>query len=201
MRSAPSSSVSYVARDSSGRIYMEQSSTIYSGGIGTCNSVEFTCNDSGRSEPKPEVLERIYIDPVQRTYYDCTVKDRLCHALAYNMAASQPAQNLPPSAITTQPLGQRKIDELETVGNRSTIASRRETDETWYSNDLKIDLLTKRTIGDKTQSLQVKSLKRSEPDSKLFMLPAKYKTTSAPLPAEELDPIVQAALNRIRPHK
>ncbi len=194
----PANSYSSVARDSAGRVVIENRTTAFSHDLVDCSGSSDVCNSNPPAQETPNLRDRIYIDPVRQTYYNCTVKDHLCHALPYQSAITQRPENGLPFTPTTQSIGQKKIDGLQTIGTRKTTAPYHETDETWYSRDLQINLLTKRTILNKTQSLQVKDPCRSEPNPKLFTLPSGYKNTSNPPPPLLEDANAQALRDQVR---
>jgi len=190
-------SSSTVARDSAGRVYIENRTTTVTQSLdGAPNGDDF--GDTGALRETQNLIDRVYIDPVQSTYYDCTVKDHLCHSLSYKAFTTKQSENGPPLTVTTHTIGQKKIDGLQTVGTSEFIMPYRETDETWYSSDLQIALASKRTIGNKTHSLQVKGLKRSEPSARLFTLPSGYKLTTTAPPAPPEDPKKQAIREMIQ---
>ena len=190
-------SYSYVARDSAGRISIEGRTIVYSREQSPCYSSSDFCDDIGKPDATPALIDRIYIDPVQHTYYDCTTKDRLCHSLPYQSAIINPVANpVHPLAI-----GQKKIDGLQAIGTRETITTVpfQKTDEVWYSPDLQIELSSKRSSPNKSRSVQVKSLKHSEPSSKLFALPSGYKIVATPPPPPPpVDPLTQQLIDALR---
>jgi len=65
--------------------------------------------------------------------------------------------------------------------------------ESWYSEELKINLLTKRTdprFG--VQTVRVTELARQEPDASLFTIPADYKLVNESLPGQQSGPATMA---------
>jgi hypothetical protein len=192
----PGTSSGAVARDGSGRVYMERYSPGRSSEEIACYSTDSFCGGVASYGQDSRLIDRIYIDPVQQTYYDCTVKDRLCHVLPYSLVTEQHVPGLlAATARTARPIGPKKIDGVEAVGI-STILPRGKT-ETWYSRDLQIDLQKKRSMGNRTQIVQVEHLKRSEPSAKLFTLPTGYTITSAPLPPSQADLDRQALREKV----
>jgi hypothetical protein len=178
-----------VARDSAGRVFEEHHSIVdIRDGCPYISEKADNC-----STPEPWVTDLVYIDPVQHTAYDCTPKGHLCRALSYKLMAvsTQEASTSPTFRIAVKALGQKKIDGLQAIGSLQTIPMRQRiqihpmpgnphtaTREVWYSPDLHIDLKVKHSFLTASESSQVKNLKRSEPNPKLFVPPAKYKLPS-----------------------
>lgn len=104
----------------------------------------------------------------------------------------------PDGEVKNESLGTRKIEGVETEGIRLTktiaagaIGNERPFDivyERWYSNDLQLIVFSKYTdprFGEQTYKLT--NIKRADPDSELFKLPADYKIVNKP-PAFEIKP-------------
>lgn len=160
-----------IARDSAGRIFEE-----------VRNFADEGCGDDPCPIPTPWVTDRIYIDPIQHTAYDCTTKGRLCHVISYERMTvpALDARRRPRLSARGKDLGKKKIDGLWAVGSVQTLGFQVKT--TWYSADLHIYLDTKYASypsGFDVQSYQIKNLKRSEPSPTLFVPPAKYKFASS----------------------
>lgn len=199
-----------VARDSAGRVFEELRSLVPPNG--RCDE---GCGDGGEPGPEPWVTDRIYIDPTHNTAFDCVAnRHRLCFTLPYaRMAGSTQQFHADPKlGASFRPMGTRRIDGIQATGVRQSFRAFQSaspgpppihrtanisTRQIWYSPDLQMDLLVKNSFDRTLQSLQVKTLKRSEPAAKLFSTPANYKLTSDPLPTPT-STTDQVHLNQIR---
>ena len=170
-----------VARDSSGRIFEER---------------RFFSPEGDKQETQLSNLQ--YTDPTRKELYDCVPARHVCVVTAYVAPASAaPAQSLPAGAGTAQTnaktgttiesLGERSIENVEAVGSREiwnlpagVIGNSRAepiVKEFWYSPRLDINLIVKRfdpRAG--AQNFTVEDLDLTEPDPRLFVPPAGYKT-------------------------
>jgi hypothetical protein len=167
-----------IMRDGKGRIYQERWFLVPKGG-------------SVKSE-----LEIIQImDPIQRTWYNCAVRSKVCELLNFRMRSDMVYK---PSIGVSGPLpdgkGYRQHEELgasnlsgeDVVGYRDTLTLNPgvmgndqplvSTRESWYSAHLAINLVSK--VDSPTSGKQifaVTSLTTSEPDPKFFEIPEGYK--------------------------
>jgi hypothetical protein len=175
-----------IARDRTGRVFYEHRSLvsipdIQNAGTGTGTSIRALDTDS--PSDSYSVTQTLYTDPVRHVAYICTPLKRICYACPYglvNKATQPPSPNV---AVTVTALGQKKIDGLNVIGSRKVLVANNSqhifdtTIESWYSPDLQINLMTKRSDGPfrGEETSHVQHLKRSQPNPKLFTLPANYK--------------------------
>ena len=163
-----------VVRDRAGRIYQERRSLVPNGG-----------------QHQPE-LRRIEIsDPVSHRKYFCIARARTCELEDYFVSTSAPAlplgtSNTSEGTLTREDLGKSSLDGLEVVGTRETTIVNfgtvgndhplTITSEFWHSKQLDLDLMVKRVDPRHgTQAITVTDLSLTDPDPKLFELPAGFK--------------------------
>jgi hypothetical protein len=167
-----------IARDSKGRIYQERWILVPKGG-----------------DIKSEMNVFQITDPEQHTWYNCWTKKKVCELMRYGDAANavyQPRLRqsgpLPDGKgyVQSEDLGVGTVQGLETHGyretttfNPGTMGNDREmtaSREFWFSTQLGINLSS---IVDNPQTgkqvFTVRELTTSEPDPKLFEVPAEYK--------------------------
>ena len=163
-----------VARDSQGHVFEERR--------------RFVPADSN----SPSLLfQTDYVDPARRTRTLCFPANEICDV--YNFftppsEASLPVGPLPDGKryLSRENLGSDTIEGLETIGTRETISTRlgavgndREvvsTKEFWYSPRLGVNLVVKRFDPlQGTQVFTVSNINLSEPDARLFAVPAQFK--------------------------
>ncbi|HWS96525.1 MAG TPA: hypothetical protein VN620_08635 [Candidatus Methylomirabilis sp.] len=163
-----------VARDSQGHVFEERR--------------RFVPADSN----SPSLLfQTDYVDPARRTRTICFPSNQICDV--YNFftppsEASLPVGPLPDGKryLSRENLGADTIEGLETIGTRETISTSpgvvgndREvvsTKEFWYSPRLGVNLVVKRFDPlQGTQVFTVSNINLSEPDARLFAVPAQFK--------------------------
>ena len=163
-----------VVRDSRGRIYQERRTLVPEG-----------------SSQESRVFRIEISDPTAHTKYFCDPLLTRCELRSYYMPITEPV--VPAGELgdgrrylVRADLGTRPIEGLETIGTRETItvqtgvignsAPVESTKEFWFSPKLDLNLQVLRLDplhGD--QLFNVTDLKLSEPDSRLFVLPAGCK--------------------------
>jgi hypothetical protein len=130
-----------------------------------------------------------YLDPRQHTYSTIIV-NHPPHTEPPDMDASPSATALPQSQFAREEeLGNREIDglpvhgirKIQTIGADSSGTGKEieVTNEYWYSDDLRINLLVRHSdprTGSTT--LTVTNIKRAEPDPSFFEIPEDYKPQS-----------------------
>lgn len=139
----------------------------------------------------PTPLMRIEIsDPVAHTKYFCEPDLSQCELRTYDVPADEPVAPVGQAAdnnyLSRASLGTKTIEGLESIGTRETITQPtgaignsqplEYTKEFWYSPKLGLNLRVTRLDplrGD--QFFSVVDLKLSEPDPRLFTLPASTK--------------------------
>lgn len=171
-----------LARDSEGRIYRERRTWV-------------PANSSQQSRLGHIVL----LDPIAHTQTTCNVATRQCTVTGYH--ASTTFTTAPESLdggkryLSRESLGSDSIDGLEVVGTRETITISPgvvgntlpliTTREFWYSPDLQVNLaVTRKDPREGTQVIHVVDLSLSDPDPKLFEIPAGFVVQSPPLTAK-----------------
>lgn len=121
-----------------------------------------------------------YLNPVDKTVIRVSISASPRSAIVVN--GSRPAGY----SSKREDLGSKVIEGIETKGNRytttiapGTIGNEKEIvniSESWYSPELRVTISSKRidpAMGDYIN--QLKNIKREEPDSTLFEVPAGYK--------------------------
>ena len=163
-----------VARDKAGRIFQERRMLV---------------PDDGKHE---SVVTQIEIsDPVARTIYICIPAEHRCQLEEFSAPAFAPPVAAGSGVSQTnglrrEDLGKQSISGLEVmgtletaviesgaIGNNSPLLVRREF---WYSPQLGVNLISKRQdprFG--TQNFEVSDIVLSDPDGKLFKVPAGFK--------------------------
>ena len=161
----------------------EYTRTLENGASATSTSVigHFFRDSLGRtgteSALKSSADWRIQIlDPVAGVAYVLDDKNKVAHRTRIPDAA--PGQNAPPSQMTVENLGTRRIDGVFAEGTRTSRAlpprdglTSTFTIETWDSVDLKVNMLTKSSNG---YTSKLVNLRWAEPDPALFQPPANY---------------------------
>lgn len=167
----------FVARDGQGRVYQERRTFVPEG--------------SDR-EPRVRLIE--ISSPVTHTKYFCDPALSSCQLQSYNAPVAEAVVPIGTIGdgkreLSRASLGIKTIEGVEVIGTRETItiapgsaigntAPVEETKEFWYSPKLGINLQVTRLDpmhGD--QVFTVSDIKLSEPDSRLFVLPANCKVT------------------------
>ncbi len=164
-----------VARDSTGRIFEERRYFTPHGDteVTSLTALQFS-------------------DPARHEFTDCLPATHTCTVSAYNpLTAVSPelvtSIKLPGWEVTRENLGDRTIENLPTVGSRE-ITTRSGPDtgyktpeptvkEFWFAPRLEINLLTKRfDPRGNAQTFTVTHLDLNEPDPRLFIPPADFRT-------------------------
>ena len=164
-----------VARDSQGRVFEERRRFV-----------------PGDSDAPSLLFQMDYVNPAQHTRMVCLPANKVCDT--YNLFTPVDTDKLPvgPMAdgkhyLSREDLGKSELDGLETIGTRETISTAAGTNgndrevsltkEFWYSSALGINLSVKRIDPlQGTQVFTVSNISLSEPDARLFIVPAGYKT-------------------------
>jgi hypothetical protein len=163
----------FLARDSEGRIYREH--------------VSFVPANSGQHSRRREID---LLDPVAHTRTVCMIASRRCTISNYRASAKFVPPQVGPQAngtryLAREPLGSDVIDGVNVVGSRETLTINAGvlgnmqplviTKEYWYAPDLEINLLTTRKDPrEGTQTIHVIDLSRTEPDPRIFQVPANF---------------------------
>ena len=162
-----------VARDSSGRIFQERRYLI----------------PNGDTKTSP-LSELDFSDPTLHELYICFPAERVCRLLNYSAPTEfnlmQPGE-LPNHSgkLTREDLGKNTLEGMEVVGTRetmtldaNTVGNSRPlaiTKEFWYSSQLGINLLVKRSDPRHgTQIFSVSEIKLAAPNPTTFQLPQGY---------------------------
>jgi len=134
----------------------------------------------------PQNRMNAYLYPLQKTYR-MTILNRPPATDTVDDYASPGAQGLPPSEFTRQDdLGYRTIAGLQAHGVRMTQTLPAEasgtgteitvTDEYWYSEDLRINLMVRHTDSRTgSYTAKVTAINRTDPPAGLFAVPADYR--------------------------
>jgi len=159
-------SMMVVARDGHGRIHNELRPFIAASRNETPELLKIHLYD-------PQTRISTQIDVQKRTYWTMTVN----HPPATeppSIGFAAPDGNLPANEFAKQEdLGMREIDGVQAHGMRREQAV--VTDEYWYSQDLRINLVVKHSDPRSgTNTLTVTQVTRTEPDPKLFEVPEGY---------------------------
>jgi TonB family protein len=165
------------ARDSQGR---------------TRNEARNWIDPTNNEEPK---LTRIELyDPATRTRTDLLPLTRLARQWVLAASSANSSTTVAKPETTRKSLGGDVMEGLAVLGSRvtqvyavGTLGNDRPltvVTESWFSEDLKIALLTKRTdprYG--VQTVRATELSRQEPDASLFTIPDDYRVTHENSPA------------------
>jgi hypothetical protein len=171
-----------IARDSRGRIHNESRTLLPESSNETPKIESVHLYD-----PSTRLSTRLF--PEQHRFFTLTV-NHPPNAVPPSHLASSAGSNLPPNDFThEEDLGNRDIGGLSAHGIRETQTVLPEvgdkarpieiTDEYWYSEDLRINLLMKHSDPRKgTVTLTVGQISREEPDPALFRVPDGYKSAN-----------------------
>ncbi len=168
-----------IGRDGHGRIYTESRLLLPVASTASPRLLGMHLYD-------PQTRVSTMLDAQQKTFWTATVNRP--------PATQPPGSNLPPSEFTKQEdLGIRQIDGLAAHGMRETQAipaddSGKEivtTDESWYSEDLRINLVIKHDDPRHgSVAMTVTNMKIGEPDPALFRVPDGYVPAGSQLATE-----------------
>jgi hypothetical protein len=168
-----------VARDTQGRIHNERRALI-----------------PVSSTDTPEVLNILLYDPQTRTSTEIDVRKRTFWTRTINhppateppsIRFAAPDGNAPPNEFAKQEdLGIREIEGVPAHGIRETQTVTDDgkevviTDEYWYSQDLRINLMIKHNDPRKgVTTMTVAQVTRTEPDPAFFQVPEGYRQPAA----------------------
>jgi hypothetical protein len=168
-----------IARDSRGRIHNESRTLEPDSDTRTPQLVSVHLYD-------PQTRISTFLDPQKRTFWTKTVNHPPSAVPPTIRYASPPGDGVPQNEFTKQEdLGIREMEGLPAHGVRETQTIPAEngagkeidiTDEYWYSDDLRINLMTKHSdprAG--TITMTVTDITREEPNPSLFEIPDGYK--------------------------
>ena len=171
-----------IARDSQGRIHNESRSMVPASSKQTPQIVRIHLFD-------PETRTSIMLDPRERTFWSMTVNHPPATVPPRLLYASPTGSTLPPNEFTKEEdLGMREMEggpvhgvrEIQTIpgeGNGKDVVI---TDEYWYSDDLRINMMIAHNdprTGSVTMT--VTQVTRTEPDAALFEIPEGYQRPKA----------------------
>jgi hypothetical protein len=174
----------HIGRDSLGRIYNESRRLLPASNTETPQVVSILLYD-----PQTRVSTMLY--PQERTFSTSTVDRPPATAPPAFLYASPTGNSLPQNEFTREEdLGIYEVEglpahgvrEVQTVpaANSGTAKELLISDEYWYSDDLRINLVLKHSdprTG--TVTMTVTQVKRTEPDPALFEIPNDYTSTKA----------------------
>lgn len=168
-----------IARDSRGRIHNEARMLVPASSAQTPKILRIHLYD-------PQTRISTMLDPQERTFSSMIV-NRPPATTPPALKVSPAGTSLPPNEFTKEEdLGMRDIDGVQVHGvrdiqtipieNGDTGKEVAITDEYWYSDDLRINMVVKHS-DPRTASvtLTVGQVVRTEPDSALFEIPAGYR--------------------------
>ncbi|HXR15773.1 MAG TPA: hypothetical protein VN777_06135 [Terriglobales bacterium] len=169
-----------IGRDSRGRIHNESRALVPVSDIKTPQIESIHLYD-------PQTRISAMLNPQERTFWTQTVNRPPATVPPALFGASPTGDNLPQNEFTKkEDLGIRDIEGLPAHGIRETQTIPAEssgrgkeiviTDEYWYSDDLRINLMIKHSdprMG--TVTLTVAQITRTEPDPALFEIPHGYR--------------------------
>jgi len=175
--------VRQIARDSHGRIYNETRTLIPVSSKETPQLRRILLYD-------PQTRVSTMLDAKQQTFWTMTLRRPPATVPPTLLEATPAGPTLPPSEFAKkEDLGIQEVGgipahgirEMQTIpaeGNGKQIVV---TDEYWYSDDLRINLMIKHNdprTGSAT--LTVAGVERTEPDAAMFEIPSNYKRAGAP---------------------
>jgi hypothetical protein len=179
---AQSKTTRQLARDMRGRIHNELRATVSLSSEEAPPLMSIHLYD-------PETRLSTDIDVIKRTFWTVTV-NHPPQMEAPSIGYSDPDGSAPPNEFTRQDdLGVRQIEGVPVHGIRQTqtITDKKDgkqfviTDESWYSQDLRINLMVKHTDPRwGTRTFTVAHITRTEPDPTLFEIPEGYSQTDPP---------------------
>jgi hypothetical protein len=166
-----------IGRDSQGRIHNEMRSLLPVGSDDTPKLIRIRLYD-------PQTRESAVLDPQKRIFWVRTV-DRPPATVPPALIASPTGSTLPRSDFATeQDLGTREINgvlahgvrQVQTIPDGNGGKGVLVTDETWYSEELRINLVVKHNDPRSgSVSMTVDRISRTEPDPAFFQIPNGYK--------------------------
>lgn len=177
-----------IGRDSKGRIYSEATMLLLLASTETPQVMSILIYD-------PQTRTSTTLHPRNQTYLQGTVNRPPETAPPSLLDASAAGNGLPPNQFTKhEDLGTREIEGVPAHGVRETQTISAEngskeivvTDELWYSEDLRINLVIKHN-DPRTGSVDIKvtQIQRAEPDPSRFEIPQGYKPARAGVEANK----------------
>lgn len=154
---------------------------------------------------EPKLIRIELYDPTTQTRTTAFPLTRTARQWSGAPAAFQPAQqvvaakpetsseNIGTDAIEGIPVRGARVSQTYKPGALGNDRPLTIVTESWYSEDLQINLMTKRTdprFG--VQTVRVTELVRQEPDASLFAVPADYKLVNETLPGQQSGPATTA---------
>jgi hypothetical protein len=176
-------SIRQIGRDSRGRIHNELRAGVPASGTDVSPLIRVHLFD-------PQTRVSTWYDPRMRVFWSLTGSHPPATVPPAPRFGSAANQGLPQNDFTKQEdLGIREMEGVSVHGIRETQTIPAEstgtgkevviTDEYWYSEDLRINLLIKHTDPRSgTATLTVTQISRTEPDSTFFEVPEGYKPRS-----------------------
>lgn len=178
---ANSKTVREIARDGSGRIHNESRDLVPVSYTKTPRIVRIHIYD-------PQTRVSTYLDPNERTFWTETVSHPPSAVPPTVRFGAQTGDGLPQSEFAQEEdLGTHQMEGLSVHGVRETQMIPAEnggtqgeiaiTDEYWYSEDLRINLMVRHSdprTG--TVTMTVSEVARTEPDPAFFEIPRNYKS-------------------------
>lgn len=115
----------------------------------------------------------IYNHDEQRIYF-LDVESKAFYIMPVSDSGSQPDPKSELPIASDQNIGKKSIENLTCLGYQR---KQKENDvfEYWVSEELNQVMLAKSVLGDEINTLRLFSIKQSEPDNKLFIVPKDYK--------------------------
>ena len=173
-------SIREIARDSRGRVHNEVRESLPLGSVKTPQVLNVHLYD-------PQTRISTSVDPRTQTFWQETIRHPPSTVPPTIRYASPASSGLPPNEFTKEEdLGIQEVDGVPAHGLRETQTIPAEssgigkdvvvTDEFWYSDDLRINLVVKHSDPRTGEvKLTVTQVTRTEPDSALFEIPQGYK--------------------------
>ena len=160
------------ARDSSGRTHNESRNWVNPAVSADARLIRIELYD-------PSTRTRVNVFPLTKTAREWTVDAAAQTAIPFVPSIIKPEntkENIGSDSIESLPVRGLRVDQTYPPGALGNDRPLTIVTEYWYSEDLKINLLTKRTdprYG--VQTVRVTELARQEPDAALFAVPDEYK--------------------------
>lgn len=171
-----------IARDSRGRIYKDVRRLQLASESNTPPMIMIDLYD-------PQTKTYTYIYPQYGTFWRGTLV-RPPSLLAHEFFYGWPTRNGLPvyASAKEEDLGTQTMEDIPVHGIRETQATKDsagkstiETDEYWYSDDLRMNLVARHNAPGKTSlTVTVTQITRTEPDAALFEVPAGYQRKDTP---------------------
>ena len=130
--------------------------------------------DYGREKEGGKIYAVSIYNHEEQKFYLLDVESKSVYTMPESEPANEPNSEPELPVSTDKSIGKKVIENLVCLGYQRNRAEN-DTFEYWMSEELNQIVLAKSVSGSETNTLRLFDVKRSEPDSKMFVVPKDYK--------------------------